>query len=117
MDSGQDVQLLFGMESLDDAVRVLECFCCYERILARFQLESMDIDTEFSIHLDEQVNEQSGSKYIMANYDRKKIVVPNDKVQVLSITGWVEKNKAASVLSEISSLKKCEYKHLISNAE
>lgn len=112
--SGQDVQLLFGMESLDDAVKVMSCFNSYNRVLARFKLDNLGVS--YSIHLDEQVNERVGSKYVMADYYGDKISIPSNRVQILSISGWVAKSEAAHVLVEIGGLEKSEYEQMIANA-
>ena len=114
--SGQDVQLLFGMESLPDAIKVLKCFNCYNRVLARFKLELISERPGFCIHLDEQVNKSVGSKYIMSDYNGEKILIPSGAVQVLSLTGWVAKTEAAEVLDDISNLEKAVYEGIISNA-
>jgi len=114
MDSGQSVQLLFGMKTLDDAVKVLSCFSCYGRVLARFDIECIGVN--FSINPDEQINERVGSKYIMADYDGKKISIPSVSVQVLSLSGWVEKSEANKVLTEIAALEESDYEKLILNA-
>jgi len=111
--SGQDVQLLFGMESLEDAVKVMSCFNSYNRVLARFELENIDVN--YSIHLDEQVNEAVGSKYIMADYHGEKISIPSGRVQILSNLGWVAKSEANHVLVEIAALEKSEYEQRIAN--
>lgn len=114
MKSGQKVQLLFGMDSLDDAVKVLSCFACYKRVLARFELSALE--ESYSIHSDEQVNDRVGSKYIMSDYNGKKISIKNEFVQVLSLSGWVSKSEARNVLSEVDSMENEQYKQLISNA-
>ncbi|MCD6006186.1 hypothetical protein K7H08_15210 [Halomonas sp. IOP_6] len=114
MESGQKVQLLFGMNSLDDAVKVLSCFSCYKRVLARFELSVLE--TSYSIHSDAQVNERVGSKYIMADYNDEKICIPDEYVQVLSLAGWVAKSEAKKVLIEVDSLEEKQYEKVILNA-
>ncbi|WP_392340393.1 hypothetical protein [Moritella marina] len=116
MASGQDVQLLFGMENLPDAVKVLKCFGCYDRVLARFKYESIETDSEFTIHSDEQVNVSVCSKYIMSDFNGKKITIPTNLVEVLSIEGWIPKKQVAEALNSVSRLNETDYESLIANA-
>ncbi|WP_460135885.1 hypothetical protein [Pseudomonas sp. S1_E04] len=111
--AGQSVQLLFGMSTLDSAVKVLGCFGCYGRLLARFNINH--INSTFSINPDKQVNERVGSQYIMADYSGNKISIPGSAVQILSLSGWVEKSEATRVLAEIVKLSASDYEQLILN--
>jgi len=114
IENGQRVQLLFGMENLNDAVSVLKCFACYKRVLARFGLESLPV--AYTIEDDEQVNKTVGSKYVMSDCNSGKISIPSDCVQILSISGWVAKSEAIDVLAEIEGLEQRQYEQLITNA-
>lgn len=114
VDSGQGVQLLFGMTTLEDAAKVLSCFGCYGRVLARFDTDC--INEGFSIYLDQQVNERVGSKYMMIDFNGDKVSIPSVSVQVLSLSGWVEKAEANRVLAEILSLEESDYEQLVLNA-
>ena len=114
MEAGQSVQLLFGMENLADAVKVLKCFACYKRVLARFDISA--VQSTYTINFDEQVNERVGSKYIMSDYNGNKITIPSECVQILSISGWVDKSEARNVIGEIGALDERQYEHLIENA-
>jgi hypothetical protein len=85
-------------------------------LLGRFELSCIDPKFNISLHEDQQLNPGSGSKYLMGGFEKNKIIISNNEVQILSISGWAPKINCIDVLENIKKLDVTQYEKLILHA-
>lgn len=87
---GEEAQVIFGMTDKSDVIYAYDFFGKPARLLARISLDYLIHDLGVSLHVDEQIN-IGFSKYLLGKYRGERIVIPDAKVEVLSLDGWKPK--------------------------
>ncbi|GLX86968.1 hypothetical protein tloyanaT_32210 [Thalassotalea loyana] len=87
---GEKAQVTFGMTDKNDVMYAYEFFGQPDRILARISLDYLINELGVSLNVDQQMN-TGFSKYLLGKYHGERIVIPDAKVEVLSLGGWKPK--------------------------
>jgi hypothetical protein len=87
---GNKAQVLFGMTEKNDVTYAYDFFGHQDRILARISLNYLITQFGLSLNVDQQMN-TGFSKYLLGIYKGQHIVIPDEKVEVLSLSGWTSK--------------------------
>jgi len=87
---GKEAQVTFGMTDISDVIYAYDFFGQPDRLLARISLDYLIHEFGVSLNVDEQMN-TGFSKYLLGKYLGKRIVIPDSKVEVLSLDGWKPK--------------------------
>lgn len=113
--AGIPVQVVFGMSTIEDCIYIYELFDYPKAILARVSMEYLTSTWNVQLHNDQQL--PSGpSKYLMAPCLDGKIIIPDCKVEILSIEGWRTKADMRLYQNQVFNLKPAEYIDLIKSS-
>jgi len=89
--AGEEAQVTFGMTEKSDVKYAYDFFGQPKRLLARIDLDYLIHEFGVSLEIDEQMN-TGFSKYLLGKYRGERIVIPDAKVEILSLDGWVPKS-------------------------
>ena len=114
--TGVEAQVTFGMTTKQDVIHAYDYFGTPDRLLARISLDYLSHEFGVTLNVDQQLN-STFSKYLLGEYKGRRIIIPDARVEILTLNGWEVKGASTyqMYINDFYCIKPVRYLPLLNN--